>query len=169
MYHDFKFQVIIFFCCDLVVFWNLWVFWFWWGCKAAVHHFLYPIVHKIILFFWEKLFAYFFKIPQLCLNDRFAHDQLLYSTFIYLFHLSEIICLNTFLKFFSFIYMTSKAKYLTQSCWIPQKASAVLYATSFYNFKISTSNGLASLFRENDFSLRKKLSSTKKSGFQGLY
>ncbi len=40
----------------------------------------------------------------------------LYMTFIYLFYLSKIICLNIFLEFLSFVYMTFKAKYLTQSC-----------------------------------------------------
>ncbi len=53
-------------------------------------------------------------------------------TSIYLFYLSKIICLNTFSEFLSFIYITSKAKYFTQSRWASQKVSIVLDVTSSY-------------------------------------
>ncbi len=45
--------------------------------------------------------------------------QYLYMTIIFMFYLYKIICLlNTFLKFLSFVYMTFKVKYLTQSYWV---------------------------------------------------
>ncbi len=47
-------------------------------------------------------------------------------------------------------------------------ASIVLHATPFYNSKISIPNGSASLFKEDDFSLKKRLS-PKKTDFQGSY
>ncbi len=45
----------------------------------------------------------------------------------------------------------------------------MLYTTSFYNFKISTSNKLTSLFKKNDFSFKTRLFSIKRIYFQDPY
>ncbi len=93
----------------------------------------------------------------------------LHMTSIYLFPFSKIIYLNTFSEFLNFIHVTFVAKYFTQSCWAFQKASAILHATFFYNSKISIHNESANLFGEDNFSLRKRLSLIKKSGFWSPY
>ena len=73
----------------------------------------------------------------------------LYMIFTYLILLTEIIYLNIFSKFLSSVYVTSKLSILTvQLRWASQKISIILYATFFYNLKISIPNKLASLFGE---------------------
>ncbi len=60
----------------------------------------------------------------------------LYIWLIYLLLLSEIIQLYIFSEFLSFIYVTSKFKYFTQSYWASQNTSTVLHATLFYNINV---------------------------------
>ncbi len=86
-------------------------------------------------------------------------------TSTYLFPLSKIIYWNTFLKFLSFVHITSEGKYFTQLYWAAQKSSTVLYATSFYDSKIFIPNESAGSFGEDNFSLKKRLSFIKKLGF----
>ena len=95
-------------------------------------------------------------------------------TSVYDFYLpdfiSEIICLITFSKFFSFIYVTSKLSISSNHTKHPKKL--VLYYTLFFFkiLKVSYPTGQPAYLEEDDFSFaRKILSHTKKSGFQSSH
>ena len=64
--------------------------------------------------------------------------------------------------------MSFKLNILLNHAKYPQKTSAMLHITLFYIFQIFTFNGLANLFREDDFSSRKKLFHIKNQAFKAL-
>ena len=54
---------------------------------------------------------------------------------IYLFYLLEIICLNTFLEFFSFVYVTSKLSILSNYTKHPKRLTLYYMLYFFYKYQ----------------------------------
>ena len=89
-------------------------------------------------------------------------------TSVYDFHLPnftyEIIHLITFPKFLSFVYVTSKLNILSNHIKHPKRLT-LYYTLSFFTILKFPYLISQLTYLENDFSLRKKLSYTKKLGF----
>ena len=89
-------------------------------------------------------------------------------TFTYLI-LFKIICLNTFLEFLSFVYVTSKLNILSNHIKYPKRLIPYYMLSFFIILQFPYPIDELVYLKKDDFNSKKRLSRMKKSSFQDPY